>query len=145
MSLGTNFRLLDGTAATVDVALAVSGTATASLRCIVSGATYESTRSFQSQQTLCSGKWVRQSPANNQDILRISKFESQGDPISDFSGLMTGSAAANVVLTLETGNTKSGTFWLARDSFSLAAGAQGIPGVAELVSDGPVATVRVTS
>jgi hypothetical protein len=145
MSLSASFRLLDGTAASVDLAVAVSGTVTSSIRCIVSGATYDMTRSFQSQQTLCSGKWVKQSPANNQDILRVGKFESQGDPISDFTGLMTASAAANVVVTLETGNTATGTFWLARNSWSLAAGAQGIPGAAEFISDGAVAHSRVTS
>jgi hypothetical protein len=137
--------LLDGTSGQVDFGVAFSGTTTTSMKCVIASAEYRSTRGFQDQTTLCSGKWISESPTRNQDFLTITKFASQGSTISDTSVLMVATNAATITATFGTGLTKTGTFWLDTDSISVNAGSAAMPGQLSFRSSGAVATVWVTS
>lgn len=138
--------LLDGTDATVDLGVALSGgTSTTSLRCIINAMEYRSGRGFQTAKTLCSGKWESEKPGTNQDFIRVTKFASKGSTISDLSPLLTATASASITFTAFTGCTKSGTFWLDGDSLTVSAGNYAMPGEATFRSDGAILTVWVTT
>lgn len=135
--------LLDGTDASVDLGVAISGTTQSSLRCIINALEYRSGRSFQTAKTLCSGKWESEKPGVNQDFIRVTKFASRGATISDLSPLLTATASASVTFTAFTGCTKTGAFWMDSDSLTVSAGNFAMPGECTFRSDGAIATVWV--
>lgn len=139
-----SLALLDGTDASVDLNLAISGTGY-SMRCLIGAMEYRSTRGFQSAKTLCSSKWESELPGSNQDFIQISKFGSKGTNQSDLSSLMTAVTPAAVTATFFTGCTKVGTFWLSDDSIGVVAGFVPMPGAMVLRSKDAVATVWVTT
>lgn len=136
--------LLDGTDAAVDLMVTFpSGSSGSSLRCITTDIDYNETRQFQRATTLCSGKWVQELPGELQAFLTVGKLDSKGSIISDLSPLMTATAAANVTLTLGSGCTKTGTFWMDNDRHRVNAGQFAMPGSTSLRSYGAVATAWV--
>jgi hypothetical protein len=137
---------LDGTDPTVDLTVSgLSGTAGASLRCIIMGLEYTETRGFQEAPTLCSGDDVDELPGRRQDFITITKLGTYGSVISDLSPLMSATDAANVTFTARTGCTKTGKFWLSNSSVALQAGIVAMPGQAVFRSKGGVVTAWVTS
>lgn len=138
-------QLLDGTDATVDLLVAISGTSGSSLRCVTTDIDHSATRQFQEALTLCSGNWVDELPGRRQEFLSVGRLASKGAVISDLGPLMGATAAANVTFSLATGCSRTGTFWMDSESNRVSAGNVAIPGRVTLRSRGAVANAWVTA
>jgi hypothetical protein len=116
----------------------------ASYKCITNRFETDDVRQFTEATTLCSTVWVEETPARRQLFGTLIGFLSKGSAISNPTTLMDDIDGVAVVLTYDTGCTKTFTAHVSRSRSSSIATANGEQ-VYDFRSTGAVTTAWVVA
>jgi hypothetical protein len=115
-----------------------------SYKCITNRFEVDDVRQFTEATTLCSSKWVEETPARRQLFGTLIGFASKGDAISNPHTLIDEDETIEIVLTYDTDCTKTFDGYVSRSRTSVIATANGEQ-VYDFRSSGAVTTAWVVA